>query len=87
MKIFVENFNKVVNGFEVRKVVVGDVNTDAEVEASVATVDYLEIPKLHTHQNILCNITINSSMRNELTVYVGLTDFPISTNLVVWFRI
>jgi len=74
VKIFVENFNKVVNGFEVRKVVVGDVNTDAEVEASVATVDYLEIPKLHTHPNILCNITINSSTTSELTVFLCRTD-------------
>ena len=48
MEIFIENFYKVVNGFEVCQVVVGDVHTDAEVEAGITTVDYFEVSELCT---------------------------------------
>jgi len=59
VEIFVENFNKVMNGFKVREVVVSNVDTDTEVKSGVATVDYLEIPKLCTYQN---------------TIYTGTTE-------------
>ena len=49
VEIFIENLDEVVNSLEIRKVVVSDVDTDAEVEASVATIDNLEITKLHKH--------------------------------------
>jgi len=47
VEVFVEHFDKVVNGFEVRQVVVGYVDTDTEVEPGVAAVDYFEVSKLH----------------------------------------
>ena len=47
MEELIEYLYKVVNGLEVSQVVVVKVNTDAEVETSVATVDNLEITKLY----------------------------------------
>jgi len=49
VEIFIENLDEVVNSLEIRKVVVSDVDTDAEVEAGVATIDNLEITKLQNH--------------------------------------
>ena len=46
MEVFVENFDEVVDCFQIRQVVVGYVDTDAEVETGVATVNDLEVPKL-----------------------------------------
>ena len=46
MEVFVENFDEVVNRFQIRQVVVGYVDTDTEVETGVATVNDLEVPKL-----------------------------------------
>ena len=47
MEELIEYLYKVVNGLEVSQVVVVKVNTDAEVETSVATVDNLEVTKLY----------------------------------------
>jgi len=47
VEVFIENFDKVVNGLEVRQIVVSYVNTDTEVETGVATVNNLEVSKLH----------------------------------------
>lgn len=44
--VSVTYLHKVVDGFEVCQVVVGHVHTDAEVEASVAPVNDLEVPEL-----------------------------------------
>ena len=46
MKVFVEDFDEIVNGLEIHKVVVVDVDADAKVEASVTAVDYLEVAEL-----------------------------------------
>lgn len=51
MEVLIENFNKVVNGFQVDEVVVGNINTDAKIEASVTTVDNLEVTELHSKNN------------------------------------
>jgi len=40
------HLHEVVNGLEVEEVVVWDVDTDAEVEAGVAPIDDLVVPKL-----------------------------------------
>lgn len=40
------HFYEVVDGLEVGQIVVIDVHTDAEVEASIASVDDLEVPEL-----------------------------------------
>ena len=48
MKELVEYFDKVVNCFKVCQVVVVKVNTDAEVQASIATVHYLEVTELYS---------------------------------------
>ena len=45
--MLVENLNKVMNGLKIIEVIVIDVDTDAEVEPSVAPVDNLEVPELH----------------------------------------
>ena len=47
MKVFVEDLNKVVNGLKIIEVIVIHVDTDAEVEPSVAPVDNLKVPELH----------------------------------------
>lgn len=46
VKVFVEHFDEVVNGFQVVQVVVADVNADAEVKAGVTAVDDFEIAEL-----------------------------------------
>ena len=45
MEVFVENLDKIVNGFQIKQVVVRHINTNAEVETGIASVDYLEITK------------------------------------------
>ena len=47
MKEFVEYFDKVVDCFEIGQVVVIEVNTDTEIEASIATIHYLEVTELY----------------------------------------
>jgi len=47
VEVFIENLHEIVNGFEVEQVVVRDVNTDAEVQASVSPVYYFEIPEFY----------------------------------------
>jgi len=46
VKIFIEDLDKVVDCLQVVKIVIIDVDTDAEVEAGIATVDNLEVSKL-----------------------------------------
>jgi len=47
MEVFIQDFDKVVNGFQVSQVVVIDINTNAEVESSVSSIDNLEVSKLN----------------------------------------
>ena len=47
MKEFVEYFDKVVDCFEIGQVVVIKVNTDTEIQTSIATVHYLEVTELY----------------------------------------
>ena len=47
MKILIKNFHKVVNGLKVVEVVITDIDADAEVETSIASVDNLEVSKLY----------------------------------------
>lgn len=47
VEIFVEDFNKVVDCFEVAQVIVVDVDADAEVEAGIATVHNFEVAELY----------------------------------------
>lgn len=42
----VTHFHEVMDGLEIGQIVVVDVHADAEVEASVASVDDLEVPEL-----------------------------------------
>ena len=72
VKIFVENFNKVVDGLQVVEIVIVDINADAEVEAGIATVDNLEVSKLdkvrmlgipHRHN---CNSEIKDGLQIQL---------------------
>ena len=56
------------NGLEVRKVVVFEVQTKAEVEASVSPVDDLEIPKL---QEVDRCMSLQHKDKNILFTFVG----------------
>ena len=47
MKEFVEYFDKVVDCFEIGQVVIIEVNTDTEIEASIAAIHYLEVTELY----------------------------------------
>ena len=46
VEVFVQDFDEVVNRLQIRQVVVSYVNTDAKVEASITSVDDLEISEL-----------------------------------------
>jgi len=50
VKVFIENFYKVVNSLEVRQVVVCYIDADAEVEACVSSVDDFEVTELQPTQ-------------------------------------
>ena len=56
VEIFIENFDKVVNGFQICQIVVCDIDTDTEVETSVTTIDYLEVSELHKHHSTVHTI-------------------------------
>jgi len=45
VEIFVQHLHKVVDSLKVVKVIVADVHTNAEVEASVSAVDNFEVPE------------------------------------------
>ena len=47
MKEFVEYFDKVVDCFEIGQVIVIEVNTDTEIETSIAAIHYLEVTELY----------------------------------------
>lgn len=47
MEVFVEHLYEIVDGFEVGQIVVADVHADAEIQASIATIHYLEITELN----------------------------------------
>jgi len=53
VEIFIENFDKVVNGFKVGEVIVSDVDADTEVQSGVTTVDDLEVTELHKQRKTL----------------------------------
>lgn len=46
MEIFVEHFDKVMDGFQVAKIVVVDVDAYAKVETRIATIDNFEVTEL-----------------------------------------
>lgn len=46
VEVLVENLHEVVNGFEIAQVVIVHVDTDAEVETSIATINNFEIAEL-----------------------------------------
>lgn len=46
VEVFVEDFHEIVNGFEITQVVIVHVDTDAEVETSIATINNFEIAEL-----------------------------------------
>jgi len=45
-EIFVQNLDKVMNGFKIEEIVVGDIDANAKIETRVASVDDLEVPEL-----------------------------------------
>ena len=47
MEVLVENLNEVVDSFKVEEIIIANINTDAEVEASIASVDNLEVAELN----------------------------------------
>ncbi len=47
MEILVENFDEVMNGFEVKQVVVRDINTNAKVEASISPINDLKVAEFN----------------------------------------
>jgi hypothetical protein len=51
VKIFIEDFDKIVNSFQICKIVVSNVNTNAEVETGISSIDNLEVPKLESTEN------------------------------------
>ena len=53
MKVLIEYFNKIVDCFQIAQVVVVDVNTDAEVQASIPAVNDLEVTKLERAEQCL----------------------------------
>lgn len=46
VKVFVENFDEIVNRFEITQVVIIHVHTDAEIEASISAVYDFEVSEL-----------------------------------------
>lgn len=46
MEVFVENFNEIMNCFEIAQVVIVHVHTNAEIEASIPSVYNLEVAEL-----------------------------------------
>jgi len=54
VEVFIENFYKVMNSLKICEVVVCYIDTDAEVETSVASVDDFEVTKLQPTQNQSC---------------------------------
>lgn len=46
MEIFVEHFDEVMNGFQIGQIIVGDVDTNAEIQAGISAIYYLEITEL-----------------------------------------
>ena len=47
MEGLIEYLNKVVNGLKIIKIVVIHINTDTEIQPSVASVNYLEVPEFN----------------------------------------
>lgn len=46
MKVFVQNFYKIVDGFEIAQVVIIHVHTYAEIEACIAAINDFKVAKL-----------------------------------------
>ena len=46
MEVFVKNFDKVMNGFEIYQIVVINVNANTEIESRISAVNYLKVPEL-----------------------------------------
>ena len=57
IKIFIENFNEVMDRLQVEEIVVRHVHADAEVEASVAAVHNFEVSEF----NKVCMFGISNS--------------------------
>jgi hypothetical protein len=53
VKVFVQHFHEIVNGFEITQVVIVHVHTDAEIEASIAAINDFEVAELRGKSEIL----------------------------------
>lgn len=53
MEVFVQHFHEIVNGFEITQVVIVDVYTDAEIQASVAAINDFEVAELRGNLKFL----------------------------------
>lgn len=53
MEVFIEDFNKVMNGFKIEQIVVTNINANTKVKSSVSSINYLEVPKFDK-VSVLC---------------------------------
>lgn len=47
MEVLVQHFDEVMNGFQITEIVIVDIDTNAEIESSVTTINDLKVPKLY----------------------------------------
>ena len=73
VEIFVENFDKVVDRFQINKIVVAHVHTYAEVKACIAAVDYLEVAELHNQFMTFGLFDIRQQTSTKLVCLASLT--------------
>jgi hypothetical protein len=48
--LLVENFDEIMYGFEIGEIVIVDIDTNAEVEAGITSIDNFEITKLECEE-------------------------------------
>lgn len=46
MEVFIQNLHKIVNSLQITQVVIVNVNTDAEVESSIAAINDFKVAEL-----------------------------------------
>ena len=61
MEVFVENLYKIMDSFQIKQVVVGHIDANAEIKASVSPIYDLEISEL----NKICVLGIANCNRNS----------------------
>ena len=87
VEVLIEHLNKVVYGLQVAQVVVIDINTDAEVEPCIPSVDDLKVPELRDSQNRINKKTfkfqkkfpLNQSGYDTSTKFVCLASLTVTT--------